>query len=88
MDDAFEGTVNGRPLIFRGEEIGQGDTVTVELQTISPEVYDYYFSFLQLGSFGINQSATPSNPVSNIEGTDVLGYFNAYGFTQKTIIIQ
>jgi hypothetical protein len=88
LDDAFEGVTNNRPLIFRGPEVAPGVMVTVELQSISSEIYEYYFSFLQLSSFGPNQSASPSNPVSNIEGTDVLGYFNAYSYTRKSVIIQ
>lgn len=48
------------------------------LQAIDKSVYDYFSSLNKLSAGGINSSATPANPVSNVSG-GALGYFSAHG---------
>lgn len=64
--------------------IEAGDTVVVEMQSITEPVYDYLFSLEQT----INQSvATPANPVSNLNG-GALGYFSAHTVQQKVLVVE
>jgi len=87
-DKSFDGETYNRPVFnFGSTALASGDTVTINLLCIDKPVYTYYFSFSQLSGFGANQSATPANPVSNITGTDVLGYFNASSSDVKTVVI-
>jgi hypothetical protein len=67
------------------EEGIPGDTITVYLQCIDKQVYDYFRTLLQLRRGG--QSAAPANPLSNIS-SDVLGYFSAYSVRSKALIIK
>jgi hypothetical protein len=61
------------------------DTVFVELLSMDEETYKYLFTLssnLTQGAF----SATPANPVSNIEG-DAIGVFSMYMVDTMSIII-
>ncbi|MBI2259642.1 MAG: DUF4249 domain-containing protein [Flavobacteriia bacterium] len=63
------------------------DTITIVLESIDENVHAYFKSLLKLNSGGmINQSSTPTNPISNINN-NALGYFNACSLTTKTIIL-
>ena len=84
-DELTDGRTVTRPLINRDSNIKSGDLVTTQLLCIDQPVYTYWFS-LSESSTGENQSATPANPVSNIEG-GALGYFSAYTVSQKTIVV-
>lgn len=86
-DKSFDGQTYNRPLFSFGNPLEPGDTVEIELLSIDKAVYTYYFGFSQLSGFGINQSASPANPKSNITGNSVLGYFNAYSSDKKIVII-
>jgi hypothetical protein len=82
--------------LFNGKEIGLGqrslafqktDTVTVELQSIDKAAYDYFSTLENISGNVIEQSASPANPVSNFSN-GALGYFSAYTFDQRTVVIQ
>lgn len=77
-----------RSLPFFGEDeeerIKAGDIITVEMQTIGKDVYDYFFSLDQTLSQSV---ATPANPVSNISG-DALGYFSAHNVQTETFRVE
>jgi hypothetical protein len=64
-------------------KLESGDLVAIRLETIDKNVYEYFRTAGQDGS----QSASPSNPVSNISG-NVLGYFNACSATKKSITVK
>lgn len=53
-------------------KLSAGDKVTVWLESVDSNVYEYYRTAITEGG----QSASPSNPVSNISN-GALGYFNA-----------
>lgn len=59
-----------------GSSFASGDTLKVEMQCISREVYDYYRSFGNLFG-GPAGASTPANPYTNVNGTK-LGYFSAH----------
>lgn len=62
-----------------------GDTLKIEMQCISKDIYEYYRSFGNLFG-GPTNASTPANPYTNIEGTK-LGYFSAHTIQQKDFII-
>lgn len=62
-----------------------GDTLTIEMQSISEAVYNYFYSFSYLNQFV--QGTVKTNPVTNIDGAE-LGYFSAYAATKKSIVIE
>lgn len=84
-DRLFDGKL--RDISARAGDIQTGDTVQVELWSITESIYNYY-NVLNQNNFSnpINASAAPANPPSNFS-TDVLGYFNVYSFTTKTVIV-
>ena len=84
-DDFSDGLVVTRPLINADGEIESGDTVRVDLQCIDKAIYKYWFS-LDQSATGESQSATPTNPVTNIVG-GALGYFSAYSVTSRELIV-
>ena len=67
------------------DEIKSGDRVTVDMQCISPAIYKYWYS-LDQGASGGNNSASPANPVTNIEG-GALGYFSVHTVESKTVVV-
>lgn len=57
-----------------------GDKVFIELQTIDKGVYDFFETWSRI-------TELQTNPISNIKG-GALGYFSAYSFDTKEIIIE
>lgn len=84
-DRLFDGKL--RDISARAGDLQTGDTVRVELWAITESIYNYY-NVLNQNNFSnpVNASAAPANPTSNFS-TEVLGYFNAYSFTEKTVIV-
>lgn len=66
------------------QEIKAGDRVTVEMQTLDANVYDYFRGLAQV--VGSDQAATPANPTSNLSG-GALGYFSACGTSRLQITV-
>lgn len=84
-DQISDGVVISRFLQDADSSYNGGDKVCVDLQSITKEMYDYYFSLQQT----INQSsATPANPVTNISGGNVLGYFSVHTADRRKLIVQ
>jgi hypothetical protein len=81
-DQLFNGNTYTQP--FFADEFGPGDTCTAFLISMDEANYDFKFS-LQNNSDGGPFSATPANPVSNIEGGG-LGFFGAYITDNLTVI--
>lgn len=63
--------------------IKSGDMIRVVMQSITPDMYRYWFSVFR-SSNGSSGQATPANPVTNIRG-GALGYFSAHTFQEKTM---
>ncbi|MDE3251852.1 MAG: DUF4249 domain-containing protein [Bacteroidota bacterium] len=64
-----------------------GDTVLLKMNCIDKAAYDYFFSFEQISGNNNFQSASPSNPVSNLSN-NALGYFAAYTTQSKIAIAR
>ncbi len=91
-DDYSDGRhTESRLFYFSDEEdeddpkLVSGDHVKVEMLSITPEIYKYWFS-LDRSATGGSAQATPSNPVTNIKG-GALGYFSVHGIDTKTMIV-
>ena len=84
-DDLSDGLIQTRPLINPDGDLQSGDTVRVDLQCIDPNVYKYWYSLTESAT-GDGGSATPANPITNIEG-GALGYFSAYSVSSYTIVV-
>ncbi len=84
-DKLFNGKVVGlgqRSLVF-----SEDDTLTVELQTIDKATYEYFSTLESISGNVLEQSASPANPISNFNN-GALGYFSAYSFDRKTLILK
>ncbi len=82
--------------LFNGKQIGLGqrtlvfdetDTLTVELQSIDKAAYDYLSTLGNITSSEWEMNAAPANPISNFNN-GALGYFSAYTYDQKTVILK
>jgi hypothetical protein len=84
-----KGKQNTIPLISINStiKIKKYDIVTVEMQCITKEEYDYFSLLSQQSNFGINANTAPSNPKNNFNG-DVLGFFSCHTSELKTIEIN
>jgi hypothetical protein len=60
-----------------------GDTVSIDMQSVTQSVYDY---FTELAQALNGNAAVPSNPTSNFSG-GCLGYFNAHGSAFLQLIV-
>lgn len=67
------------------EEIKSGDTIRLDMLCIDVPVYKYWYSVYQSAT-GNSQSASPANPVTNING-GALGYFSAHTIQTKTVVV-
>jgi hypothetical protein len=66
-------------------KIKSGDSVRIDMLCIDANVYRYWFS-LDRSSTGGSGQATPSNPVSNLQG-GALGYFSANTLQTKKMLV-
>lgn len=62
------------------------DTVVVQLISLDKKVYEFYNTFREL-LYNNPGSAAPANPETNLSN-GALGYFSAYSFDLKSIIIK
>ncbi len=94
-DELVDGTPNGRT-IFRGAQsddtkdgfLKVGDTIQLEMQCIDKSVYDYFNTLNSGGGGGPGGGTTPANPITNIKGGGVLGYFSAHTKQIKSVVIK
>lgn len=84
-DKLFDGKTVG--LGHRSIVFNETDTLTVELQSIDKAAYDYFSTLESISGIEMLQSASPANPISNFSN-GALGYFSAYSFDRRTIIIK
>ena len=79
---------NGKPvrsfLMSLNRTLISGDSLTIEMQSISKPVYNYLFGFTDMNA--MQQGTTPSNPITNISGVK-LGYFSAHTVHRVTLVI-
>lgn len=88
FDDSF---TNGRyvrqDLFENSTDIHYHDTVSVEMQCIDRNMYQYWFSLSQQQTNGPGGGTTPSNPPSNFNN-NALGYFSAHTSQTKVIVVN
>lgn len=84
-DNFNNGTKSKSFLTSCDRKLVPGDTVTVEMQSISKAVYDYFYGFSLLNS--ITQGSSVVNPVTNVSGVK-LGYFSAHTVNRKSIVVK
>jgi hypothetical protein len=94
-DEVSDGVPNGRPLFAgasandsKDDFIKIGDTVTIEMQCIDKGVFDYFNTLAGGGAGGPGGGTTPANPISNIKGDGVLGYFTAHTKQIKSVVVK
>lgn len=80
---------NGNPIIYRfsstindDKKLATGDSVTVWLESIDKNVYEYFRTLRRDGG----QSTSPANAVSNISN-GALGYFSASPVRKISIVV-
>jgi hypothetical protein len=88
-DNLNNGLPNQRPLRSGDPELKLivGDTVEIEMQCISLDVYTYYYSLSQQARNGPGGGTAPVNPPNNITG-GALGIFSANSSQKKTVVIR
>ncbi|MDR0790606.1 MAG: DUF4249 domain-containing protein [Bacteroidales bacterium] len=84
-DEGFDGkqisvSIFGDNPYNEAEQLHIGDSIRIELYTITEDIYSYFRSLRN------TSSASPANPKSNIR--DALGYFNVCTMRWKEIIIE
>ncbi|MBN9297882.1 MAG: DUF4249 domain-containing protein [Filimonas sp.] len=87
QDDEFsDGKYNTRPLFppDKDSAVVKGDTAYIEMQCTDASVNKYWTSLEQVTS---GNSATPTNPVTNITG-GALGYFSAHTTQRKGLRVK
>lgn len=85
QDDALtDGNLVQRPL-FASDFYDIGDTIYMELRSVDKAIYDYTNEIQSI--IGGSNSAAPGNPTTNWDN-GALGYFNAYGISKDTVVVQ
>jgi len=72
---------------IRDSTLYSGDSVTVILQSIDVNVYEYFRTLLQTSTGSGLQTSTPGNPTTNLSN-NALGYFSACAVRSKKILIK
>lgn len=87
-DNLNNGKINQRPLRDRNDDINikLNDSVTVEMQCISPSAFIYFYTLSQQSGAGPGGGTVPSNPPNNITG-GALGLFSTHTTQTKAIKI-
>jgi len=87
-DDSFTNGKYVREDLFQnGTDIHFHDTVSVEMQCIDHNMYEYWYSLSEQQNNGPGGGTTPSNPPSNFNN-NALGYFSAHTTETKTIVVN
>lgn len=85
-DQLSDGRAITSMLYQRDIELLKGDKVDIDMECIDSDMYNYWNSLSNQGGNSPQNSATPSNPPSNISN-GALGYFSAHTIQRKSIII-
>lgn len=63
-----------------------GDKISIEMECIDSNIFDYWYALSQQSGRGPNQGTTPANPTSNISN-NALGYFSAHTFQKLNVTV-
>lgn len=67
-------------------DISKGDTVTIQMNCVDVNVYNYFYQLNLVTDQNGFQSPTPDNPASNISN-NALGYFSANTIQSKSVFV-
>lgn len=84
-DNTNNGVLNQRPLMTN-TTIESGDNISLEMQTVNVDSYNYYYTLSQISGNGPGGGTTPTNPPNNITG-GALGLFSAHTSQTKAAVI-
>jgi hypothetical protein len=86
-DNLQDGSVITSNVARRDTSIHAGDTITVILESIDANVYEYYRTLKQVtrSQTGI-QTTVPGNPTTNLNN-HALGFFSAYAVRSKYVVV-
>jgi hypothetical protein len=82
-----DGDIITQDIFRRDPPVVTGDTITILIQTIDKNVFNFFSQLSQISNDFGGQSASPANPASNFDN-GALGYFSAYAVRSKSIIIK
>jgi hypothetical protein len=85
-DNVNNGRPYDRPLFTNDITIESGNIVTVEMQCVDAQAYQYYFTLAEIQGNGPGGGAAPTNPNNGISN-GALGLFSAHTTQSKSIII-
>jgi hypothetical protein len=85
-DQGQDGAIISKNVVRRDTTIHKGDTISVILESIDANVYEYYRTLAQITKqqTGI-QTTVPGNPTTNLSN-NALGFFSAYAIRTKYTI--
>jgi hypothetical protein len=89
-EDRLRNGLSFNPTLLNRDDsfsLRKGDTLTVELQSIDNNVYEYLRTLSETLSNGGPNSASPANPVTNL-GNGAMGFFSAHAVNAQQIVIQ
>jgi hypothetical protein len=84
-DRLSDGKYITQELFMDSAYIKAGDAISLQMNCVDKPVYDYFNTLLNATSGNDFESATPSDPISNISNK-ALGYFSAHTVQQKTAV--
>lgn len=87
-DNLINGLQYQRPLFGGDIQCRYGDSLVFEMQCIDRSTYDYFNSLNASLGQGPGGGTTPANPVSNIQGSEALGYFSAHTVQRKKVLVK
>ena len=74
------------PLFNDSSYLQRGDTLILTMACIDKNIYNYFFTLMNVSGNNNFQSVTPANPVSNISN-GALGYFSAHTIQQAALTV-
>jgi hypothetical protein len=84
-DRLSDGRYMTRELRMDSTYIKAGDEISVRMNCVDKPVYDYFNTLINATSGNDFESASPSNPISNISNK-ALGYFSAHTVEQQMAV--
>ncbi|MDO6430612.1 DUF4249 domain-containing protein [Flavitalea sp. BT771] len=85
-DRLSDGRYIEQPLFNDSAYLKRGDTLQLKMYCIDRNIYNYFFSLLQVTANNGFQAATPNNPITNLTG-GALGYFSAHTVNRAKLAI-
>ncbi|MBN9384439.1 MAG: DUF4249 domain-containing protein [Chitinophagaceae bacterium] len=85
-DRLSDGRYIEQPLFNDSSYLQKGDTLQLRMYCIDKNIYNYFFSLLQVSANNGFQTASPDNPITNITG-GALGYFSAHTVNHEKLVV-